>query len=292
MKREIKKSKIRDLELERLKLINDIENSNKRVNGSSSKIKMFQEEKKEYEEKLNGILQEEKTHKLEYEEKKKTLQDVIKREEFLENEISKVSQRLNKVGELLRNSEYEEKRVTNKLQALLRLEENNEGFFKGVKEILNSKLPGVEGVFISLVDIPEKYEKAISAGIPGNIQDIVVTTSQVAKKAIEILKEKRAGRASFLALDTIKVSPKKSLNINIDGIIGYASDLVKCDKKYQIVVDFLLNNLLVVDKIDTGLQILKTNQFYGNIVTLSGELLSSRGRITGGDSGNSAASQI
>ena len=92
------------------------------------------------------------------------------------------------------------------MQALLRLEENNEGFFKGVKEILNSKLPGVEGVFISLVDIPEKYEKAISAGIPGNIQDIVVTTSQVAKKAIEILKE--SGRASFLALDTIKVSPK------------------------------------------------------------------------------------
>ena len=69
MKREIKKSKIRDLELERLKLINDIENSNKRVNGSSSKIKMFQEEKKEYEEKLNGILQEEKTHKLEYVER-------------------------------------------------------------------------------------------------------------------------------------------------------------------------------------------------------------------------------
>ena len=30
----------------------------------------------------------------------------------------------------------------------------------------------------------------------------------------------------------------------------------------------------------------------GNVVTLSGELMSSRGRITGGDSGNSTASQI
>ena len=52
------------------------------------------------------------------------------------------------------------------------MEENNEGFFKGVKEILNSKLPGVEGVFISLISVPEKVEKAIEAGVPGNIQDM------------------------------------------------------------------------------------------------------------------------
>ena len=292
MQREIKKSKIRDLELERLKLINDIENSNKRVNGSSSKINMFKEEKKEYEDKLSIVASEEKKQRDIYNEKKKALEDIGNRVTFLENGITDVSQKLNQAGEYLRNAEYNEKRVTSKLQALLRLEENNEGFFKGVKEILNSNIKGVEGVFISLVDIPEQFEKAISAGIPGNIQDIVVTTSEVAKTAIRILKERRAGRASFLALDTIKVFPKKNPQINIEGVIGYACDLVKTDPKYQIVVDFLLSNLLVVDKIDTGLKILKNNMFYGNIVTLSGELLSSRGRITGGDSGNSAASQI
>lgn len=292
MQREIKKSKIKDLELERLKLINDIENSNKRVYGSSSKIKLFKEEKAGYEKNLSEISQEEIKHRQTYETKKKSLQEAIDRETFLENGISDISTQLNQLGEALRNAEYDEKRVANKLQALLRLEENNEGFFKGVKEVLNSNLPGVEGVFISLVEIPEKYEQAISAGIPGNIQDIVVSTSQVAKNAIKILKERRAGRASFLALDTIKVFPKKNPTINIEGVIGYASDLVKTKEKYQIVVDFLLSNLLVVDKIDTGLKILKNNMFFGNIVTLSGELLSARGRITGGDSGNTAASQI
>ena len=45
------------------------------------------------------------------------------------------------------------KDIRSKLQALLRMEENNEGFFKGVKEILNSKIPGIEGVFISLVNV-------------------------------------------------------------------------------------------------------------------------------------------
>ena len=172
------------------------------------------------------------------------------------------------------------------------MEENNEGFFKGVKEVLNSKLPGVEGVFISLISVPEKFEKAIEAGVPGNIQDIIVDSGETAKKAISLLKERKAGKASFLALDTIKVSPKKELNINIPGVIGRASELVQTQDRYKIVVDFVLGNLLVVDNIDTALKIVKSNSFMGNIVTLSGELLSSRGRITGGDSGNSTANQI
>lgn len=292
LQRDIKKSKIRDLELERLKLINDIENSNKRVNGSSSKIKLLDNEKAEYDQELKTLLKEEEQVKESHKEKVSSLNKLLEREEFLEKEISNNSTNLNKVAGDIRNFEYNEKRVASKLESLIRLEENNEGFFKGVKEVLNSNIPGVEGVFISLVEVPERYEKAIGAGIPGNIQDIVVTTSEVAKKGIQVLKEKHAGRASFLALDTIKVIPKKPINKNIEGVIGIASELVKTNEKYQIVVDFLLNNLLVVDKIDTGLKILKNNLFSGNIVTLSGELLSARGRITGGDSGNNPASMI
>ena len=134
--------------------------------------------------------------------------------------------------------------------------------------------------------------KAIEAGVPGNIQDIIVSTSDVAKKAINILKEKKVGRASFLALDTIKVTPKKEPNIKLDGVIGLASNLVETQDRYRIVAEFILGNLLVVENMDTALKIIKNSLFAGNVVTLSGELLSSRGRITGGDSGNSTASQL
>lgn len=292
MESDVTKIKLRDLELEKIKLITDIENSNKRENLSSSNIAMLEQEKKEYQNKLDGLSKEEAIHKEEYNKKNKEYEDSLAREKFLEQELSKISQTLNHLGENLRNSEYNEKRVTNKLTALLRIEENNEGFFKGVKEVLNAKIDGVEGVFISLIDIPEMYQKAISMGIPGNMQDIVVDTSNTAKKAIELLKQRKVGRASFLALDTIKVYPRKNPKINLDGVIGYAKDLVKTNPKYQIVVDFLLSNLLVVDKMDTGLYILKNNLYSGNIVTLSGELLSARGRITGGDSKNTLASQI
>lgn len=290
--REIKKKKVMELELEKMKLINEIENSNRRVKGSTNKINSLKEELEAANKKIFEAEKELVSAKKSKEEKTLSLENIKGRGEFLEKEISRCSQRMNKLSEIIRSSDYDEKRYSSKLQALLRMEENNEGFFKGVKEILNSKIPGIEGVFISLVNVPEKYMKAIEAGVPGNIQDIIVSTSDVAKKAINILKEKKVGRASFLALDTIKVTPKKEPNIKLDGVIGLASNLVETQDRYKIVAEFILGNLLVVENMDTALKIIKNSLFAGNVVTLSGELLSSRGRITGGDSGNSTASQL
>lgn len=290
--REIKKKKVMELELEKMKLINEIENSNRRVKGSTNKINSLKEELEAANKKIFEAEKELVSAKKSKEEKTLNLENIKGRGEFLEKEISRCSQRMNKLSEIIRSSDYDEKRYSSKLQALLRMEENSEGFFKGVKEVLNSKIPGVEGVFISLVNVPEKYMKAIEAGVPGNIQDIIVSTSDVAKKAINILKEKKVGRASFLALDTIKVTPKKEPNIKLDGVIGLASNLVETQDRYRIVAEFILGNLLVVENMDTALKIIKNSLFAGNVVTLSGELLSSRGRITGGDSGNSTASQL
>ena len=290
--REIKKRKVMELEIERMKLINEIENSNRRVKGSSNKINSLKEELEITNKKMIDAETERDKSKKALDEKNKNLEEIKVRGEFLEQEISKSSQRMNKLSEIIRTSDYDEKRYSSKLQALLRLEENNEGFFKGVKEVLNSKIEGVEGVFISLVNIPERYMKAVEAGVPGNIQDIIVSTSEVAKRAINLLKEKKVGRASFLALDTIKVGAKKDIKLNIDGVIGLASELVETSERYKIVVDFILGNLLVVENMDVALKIIKNSMFSGNVVTLGGELLSSRGRITGGDSGNSTASQL
>ena len=290
--REIKKRKVMELEIERMKLINEIENSNRRVKGSSNKINSLKEELEITNKKMIDAETVIDKSKKVLDEKNKNLEEIKVRGEFLEQEISKSSQRMNKLSEIIRTSDYDEKRYSSKLQALLRLEENNEGFFKGVKEVLNSKIEGVEGVFISLVNIPERYMKAVEAGVPGNIQDIIVSTSEVAKRAINLLKEKKVGRASFLALDTIKVGAKKDIKLNIDGVIGLASELVETSERYKIVVDFILGNLLVVENMDVALKIIKNSMFSGDVVTLGGELLSSRGRITGGDSGRSTASQL
>ncbi|MGL4534146.1 MAG: chromosome segregation protein SMC, partial [Fusobacteriaceae bacterium] len=288
---EFKKRKLMEYEVEKLRAVNEIENSTKRAKSSGGKIASLNEELKEYKEKLD--LSEKNVVNLnnEVDKNKKNVIDIEKRVVFLEEKISENSLIMNKLSEDLRNLEYEEKRASLKLQNILKLEESNEGLYRGVKEILNAKEKGVLGIVANLINIPENLEKSIEAAIPGNLQDIVVETSMVAKKCVDILKVKKVGRASFLALDTIKVSQTKKA-IQIPGVLGLGSDLITSEEKYKKIVDFLLGNLLIVENMEIGLKILKDNLHNGNIVTLMGELLSSRGRITGGENQSSTLSQI
>lgn len=50
------------------------------------------------------------------------------------------------------------------------MEENNEGFTRGVKEILNSGILGINGVLISVLNFDSKFEKAIEAAIPKSLR--------------------------------------------------------------------------------------------------------------------------
>lgn len=288
---EVKKRQVLDFEVEKLQFLNDIESSSRRVKGSNSKISSLKEEIAEVEERIKSnkeLLETAEKNKI---EKERKLKETEERQQICEKQISEISINTNKISEILRRDENEENRNRVKYDSLVRFEENNDGFFKGVKEILNCGLQGVNGALISLISIPEYLEKAVESAIPGNLQDIVVDDSNVAKKCIEILKERKVGRASFLALDTIKTFSRKEFPV-YDGIVGRASELINFDKRYQKVIDMILGNLMIVKDIDTAVSITKKNLYSGNIVTLGGELISGSGRITGGESKNSAITQM
>ncbi len=287
----IKKDKLMTYEVDRLKHISDAENTVKRLKSSKTRIEDLEREVVEYRELL-------KKEEERYTEKKKFLDEktieyngIDKKVETLEGEITVVSQKMSSLYEEMREIDYNLKRHDGKLENLKKLDANNEGFYKGVKEVLNKGIDGVVGAFISLVEIPERYEKAIEAAIPGNLQDIIVRDSSVAKRCIEHLKVSRSGRASFLALDTIRGS-REQVVPSLRGVIGLGSKLLNIDVRYQKVLENLLGGLLIVEDIEVALEVSKKNLFRGNIVTLSGELISSRGRITGGENTRSLTSQI
>ena len=288
---EVKKRQVLDFEVEKLQFLNDIESSSRRVKGSNSKISSLKEEIAEVEERIKSNKELLETAEKNKTEKERKLKETEERQQICEKQISEISINTNKISEILRRDENEENRNRVKYDSLVRFEENNDGFFKGVKEILNCGLKGVNGALISLISIPEYLEKAVESAIPGNLQDIVVDDSNVAKKCIEILKERKVGRASFLALDTIKTFSRKEFPV-YDGIIGRASELINFNKRYQKVIDMILGNLMIVKDIDTAVSITKKNLYSGNIVTLGGELISGSGRITGGESKNSAITQM
>ena len=283
--------KIRDLELEKQMTSNDIENNEKRLKSSQDEVKNFQLELESLNKKFEETNKEKDSLNSQLEAKKNELTETEERNEFLASQLSEISKMINKFTQEIREFEYQEKTSSGKLEALVRMDENNEGLFKGVKEVLASGIKGIDGVLLSIINFDEKFEKAIEAAVPGNLQDIIVEDKEVAKKAIQFLTERKLGRASFLALDTIKPN-KREYKGSMNGVLGLAADLIRADKKYQKVIDFIFGGLLIVENIDIATDILNKNLFAGNIVTLSGDLVSSRGRITGGENQKSTINQI
>ena len=288
---ESRNKKIRDLELEKQLSSNEIENNERKLKSSLDEVETLKKELDETTKKELVNNEEKDLLNSQIEAKQEELTKTEERNEFLVNQLSEISKTINKLSQDIREYEYQEKTSSGKLEALIRMEESNEGFFKSVKEVLNSGISGIDGVLISLIKFDDKLAKAIEAAVSGNLQDIIVEDKEVAKKCIAFLTERKLGRASFLALDTIKVS-RREFKGNIPGVLGLAADLVSAEDKYKKVVDFVFGGLLIVENIDVATDILNKNLFTGNIVTVNGELVSSRGRITGGENQKSSINQI
>ena len=288
---ESRNKKIRDLELEKQLSSNEIENNERKLKSSLDEVESLKKELDETTKKELANNEEKDLLNSQIEAKQEELIKTEERNEFLVNQLSEISKTINKLSQDIREYEYQEKTSSGKLEALIRMEESNEGFFKSVKEVLNSGISGIDGVLISLIKFDDKLAKAIEAAVSGNLQDIIVEDKEVAKKCIAFLTERKLGRASFLALDTIKVS-RREFKGNIPGVLGLAADLVSAEDKYKKVVDFVFGGLLIVENIDVATDILNKNLFAGNIVTINGELVSSRGRITGGENQKSSINQI
>ena len=288
---ESRNKKIRDLELEKQLSSNEIENNERKLKSSLDEVEILKKELDEITKKEIANNEEKDLLNSQIKAKQEELTKTEERNEFLVNQLSEISKTINKLSQDIREYEYQEKTSSGKLEALIRMEESNEGFFKSVKEVLNSGISGIDGVLISLIKFDDKLAKAIEAAVSGNLQDIIVEDKEVAKKCIAFLTERKLGRASFLALDTIKVS-RREFKGNMPGVLGLAADLVSAEDKYKKVVDFVFGGLLIVENIDVATDILNKNLFAGNIVTVNGELVSSRGRITGGENQKSSINQI
>ena len=288
---ESRNKKIRDLELEKQLSSNEIENNERKLKSSLDEVEILKKELDEITKKEIANNEEKDLLNSQIKAKQEELAKTGERNEFLVNQLSEISKTINKLSQDIREYEYQEKTSSGKLEALIRMEESNEGFFKSVKEVLNSGISGIDGVLISLIKFDDRLAKAIEAAVSGNLQDIIVEDKEVAKKCIAFLTERKLGRASFLALDTIKVS-RREFKGNIAGVLGLAADLVSSEDKYKKVVDFVFGGLLIVENIDVATDILNKNLFAGNIVTVNGELVSSRGRITGGENQKSSINQI
>ena len=172
-------------------------------------------------------------------------------------------------------------------QFLIETEKEKEGYNKTVKSLLvacdkdSSLNKGIHGVLANLISVEKEYETAIEMCLGQSLQNVVTSTEQDAKKMIEYLRTNSLGRASFLPIASVQGKKLDKLT-KMDGVIGIASDLVKCKKEYEQIILSLLGRTVVVEDMDTAIALAKKDKYSFRIVTLKGDIISSSGSISGG----------
>ncbi len=181
-------------------------------------------------------------------------------------------------------------KLTNRLQWLEDAQKDFSGFNEGVKKILKAReqnqIKGIEGAVAELVTIPKSLELAMDVVLGPVMQQIVTTTDDDAKRAIEFLKRNHAGRATFLPLNVIKprVLPSDVRN-RIQGhrdVIGVASELVEYDGRYRHIIENILGSIIVTRDLNTSKNLAKQLNYRYRIVTLEGDVINAGGAMTGG----------
>ncbi|HEX2909681.1 MAG TPA: chromosome segregation protein SMC [Chloroflexia bacterium] len=206
----------------------------------------------------------------------------------------------NTANEVIRKSERSISEARSKLesarsrlQLLNRLQSNFTGLYGGVKSVMQSasgpqpSLKGILGLVANLLEAPAELEVAIEVALGMHLQDVVVEHFEDAETAINHLKSIGAGRATFLPLDNLRSGSSSNPRnvLNMSGVRGIASDLIKFENRYRPVYEQLLGRVLVVEDLQVGRAAMREAGGGWTAVTLNGEILRGSGAVTGGASG-------
>lgn len=179
------------------------------------------------------------------------------------------------------------------LKILSDMEKHLDGFAGSVKAVLeNSRrktLHGVLGTVSQLIRVDEKYIVAVETALGNAIQNIVTDNAKSAKEAMLLLKNSRAGRATFLPLTEIKPRHINKSELEGKGIIGIAHELVKTsDAAGEKAIEFLLGRTVVCETIDDAVDVSRRTGARYKTVTLDGQVVNAGGSMTGGSTAKSS----
>ena len=209
------------------------------------------------------------------------LEEIAKERQVAENKIKSIDL---KVNSNIQELSFKE----SKYKFLVETEKEKEGYQKSVKALLkqceNIKElgKGIRGALAELIDVPKNLETAIEMALGGALQNIVTEKEQDAKRLIEYLRSNNLGRASFLPIATVKGNKIAKIKGQNSGVLGIASDLIKYNNEYQGIILNLLGRTVIVDNMDTAIELAKQNDYSFRIVTVDGDIVSTTGAMSGG----------
>ncbi len=224
------------------------------------------------------------------------LQDAVERLTRLENIKGGLTLKVESRRGALAQADENEQKLLRAIEAarqriamLKDLERNMDGFQSSVKAVMkaaaNRRLRGITGPVSTILSVKPGYEVAIETALGFALQNIVVENETAAKAAMAFLRDERAGRATFLPLDTVKPG---SFNGRLPEGAVLASSLVTYDEKYANIVSSLLGRIVVVDDINEASRTARALDYRNRVVTVDGQVVNAGGAFTGGSVSRSA----
>ena len=194
---------------------------------------------------------------------------------------------------LVEKTEAERSKTEQSLKILSDMEKHLEGFAGSVKTVLESSrhgtLSGIMGTVSQLIRVDKKYIIAIETALGNALQDIITKDEKAAKNAMLLLKNNRAGRATFLPLSEIVPKPCNKDEFSGSGVVGIANELVTVsDKTCESAITFLLGRTIVCETIDDAIAVSRSMKAKYKTVTLDGQVVNPGGSMTGGSTAKSA----
>ncbi|MGK7960848.1 chromosome segregation protein SMC [Crocosphaera sp.] len=235
------------------------------INEQSQQLETIEKELKTQQQELAQI----SVHK---EEKIQTLAQQLATAQQDQSILQETQTRLDK--------EYREKqRQLDRLEASQQAQQEAQGTY-ATQLILSSDLPGVCGLVAQLGQVKPTYQLALEIAAGSRLGYVVVEDDTIAAAGIKLLKQAKAGRATFLPLTKIRPyrgQTDHSLR-HAQGFIDLAVNLVLSRPEHEKIFSYVFGNTVVFETLNDARHHLGKQR----IVTLEGDLLETSGAMTGG----------
>jgi chromosome segregation protein len=169
-----------------------------------------------------------------------------------------------------------------RLNTLLELKRNFDGVSEGVKALMSAggRPAGVLGVVADVLEVPALYLDALEASL-GEASAFVLAEDRAAVgRALDRLRALDTGRATLVDLGSVSHGPLPVVPVG-EGVVGRASDLVKCGERFRPLVERLLGAVIVVLNRETASRLAAGAEGGLRFVSLDGEVWE-RGRVRAG----------
>lgn len=199
-----------------------------------------------------------------------------------EDAIVSVDARLQEAGAGLSALRQQGAAADSRLATLLELKKNFDGVSEGVKALLQGEgaTPGLAGVVANVLDVPQRYLDALEASL-GEASAFVLAEDRAAVEgALARLRGLESGRATLVDLSAMS-APARVEAPDHEGVLGRASELVRCEERFRPLVERLLGSVFVVESREAASELAHASPGGMRFVSLDGEVWE-RGRVRAG----------